>query len=514
MRKESLALLATLVLLLPTAESNLSRDDFPPGFIFGAGTSAYQVEGAAAEDGRTPSIWDTYTRAGGMLDNSTGDVTSDQYHKYKEDVKLMVDTGLDSYRFSISWSRLLPNGRGAINPKGLAYYNNLIDELLRYGITPHVTIYHYDLPQVLEDEYEGWLSHKIVEDFTAFADVCFREFGDRVSQWTTIVEPNVIAIGSFDSAIFPPSRCSNPFGLFNCTVGDSTTEPYTAAHNFLLAHASVVSLYRTKYQAKQNGRIGLNVYSMWCYPSTNSTLDLQATQRLLDFFVGWIINPLVFGDYPKVMKKIVRSRLPSFTEEQSEQLKGSFDFIGLNHYSSIWVKDNSDASETAPRDFNADLFAKFAISKNETPGSQLVPTDIPFDPAGLQHLLEYIRDAYGNPPVYIEENGYGLGLNNTISDVKRANYLSGYIGSTLDGIRKGANVKGYYVWSFLDVFEFLSGFQSPFGLYHVDFKDENRRRQPKLSALWYSDFLKKKKKKKTSTNINMMGLHQRSHSQR
>nr|XP_009417732.1 PREDICTED: beta-glucosidase 22-like [Musa acuminata subsp. malaccensis] len=514
MRKESLALLTTLLLLLllllPSTESKLSRDDFPPGFIFGAGTSAYQVEGAAAKDGRTPSLWDTYTHAGRMLDNSTGDVASDQYHKYKEDVKLMADTGLDSYRFSISWSRLIPNGRGAINLKGLAYYNNLIDELLKYGIKPHVTIYHLDFPQALEDEYGGWLSQKIVEDFTAFADVCFREFGDRVSQWTTIVEPNIIGMASYDNGVFPPNRCSKPFGLLNCTVGDSTTEPYIATHNLLLSHASVVSLYRTKYQAIQNGRIGLNVYSFWCYPMTNSRLDFQATQRSLDFLIGWIISPLVFGDYPKIMKKIVRSRLPSFTEEQSEQVKGSFDFIGLNHYQSIWVKDNSNASKTAPRDFNADLFAKFSFSKNDTPSGQLIPADVPIDPDGLQHMLEYIRDAYGNPPVYIEENGYGYGTNDTIYDVERVNYLSAFISSMLDGIRKGANVKGYYVWSFLDVFEFLAGFQSRFGLYYVDFKDENLRRQPKLSALWYSDFLKKKK---TGTNINRMGLHERSHSQ-
>ncbi|WOK96117.1 beta-glucosidase 22-like [Canna indica] len=453
-----------------------SRDDFPAGFIFGAGTSAYQVEGAAAEDGRTPSVWDTFTHAGGMLDKSTGDVASDGYHKYKEDVKLAADTGLDSYRFSISWSRLLPNGRGAVNPKGLAYYNSLIDELLKYGIKPHVTLYHLDLPQVIEDEYGGWLNEKIVEDFTAYADVCFREFGDRVSHWTTIVEPNVIGTSSYDNGMFPPNRCSNPFGFFNCTAGDSTTEPYVAVHNLLLAHASAVTLYRTKYQANQNGLIGLNVYSFWYYPFSNSILDIQATQRSLDFLIGWIMNPLVFGDYPEVMKKIVRSRLPSFTKDQSEQVKGSFDFIGLNHYLSVWVKDNSNASKTAPRDYNADF----------------IPTDI-IDPAGLQHCLEYIKNAYGNPPIYIEENGYGLfPTNDTINDVERVSYMSGFIGSVLDAIRNGANVKGYYAWSFLDVFEFLGGYQMRFGLYYVDFRDSNRRRQPKLSAVWYSELLKKK----------------------
>ncbi|EHA8589894.1 putative Beta-glucosidase 21 [Cocos nucifera] len=223
------------------------REDFPQDFVFGAGTSAYQVEGAAAGDGRSPCIWDTFTHAGRMPDKSTGDVASDGYHKYEEDVKLMTETGLEAYRFSISWSRLLPNGRGALNPKGLDFYNNLINDLLKHGIQPHVTLYHLDLPQVLEDEYGGWLSPKIADDFTAYAEVCFREFGDRVSHWTTITEPNVMAIASYDTGTFPPGRCSYPFGI-NCTAGNSTTEPYIAVHNVLLAHASAVKLYRTKYQ--------------------------------------------------------------------------------------------------------------------------------------------------------------------------------------------------------------------------------------------------------------------------
>ncbi|KAK1664001.1 hypothetical protein QYE76_052160 [Lolium multiflorum] len=161
----------------------ISRDDFPTSFVFGASTSAYQWEGAAAEDGRTPSVWDTFARAhsGSGDDHVRGDVAADGYHKYKEDIKLMKETGLDAYRFSISWPRVIPNGRGEVNPKGVEYYNNLINELLNHGIQPHVTIFQYDLPQILEDEYDGWLSPQIIDDFTAYADVCFREFGDRVT---------------------------------------------------------------------------------------------------------------------------------------------------------------------------------------------------------------------------------------------------------------------------------------------------------------------------------------------
>ncbi|XP_038980495.1 beta-glucosidase 22-like [Phoenix dactylifera] len=500
-----------LILEIDGGQSALhySRDDFPPDFVFGAGTSAYQVEGAAAEDGRSPCIWDTFTHAGKMPDKSTGDVASDGYHKYKEDVKLMTDTGLEAYKFSISWSRLLPNGRGAVNPKGLEFYNNLINELLKHGIQPHASLYHLDLPQVLEDEYGGWLSPKIVDDFTAYADVCFREFGDRVSHWTTIIEPNIMAIAAYDSGTFPPNRCSYPFGI-NCTAGNSSVEPYIVAHHALLAHASAVTLYRTKYQVMQKGWIGLNVYTFWAYPFTNSTADVQAAQRSLDFMIGWIINPLVFGDYPEVMKKNAGSRLPSFNKDQSKQVKGSFDFVGLNHYFSAYVSDNSNGSRTDLRDYNADIFAKFTVSKNITPTDQLIPVPAPADPQGLQYMLEYLKEAYGNPPIYIQENGYGVGIfNDTIHDTARIDFLSGFIGSTLDAVRNGSDVRGYFVWSFLDVFELLAGYRSRFGLYFVDFDDEKRERVPKLSAFWYSNFLKKKQ----DMNIERTGLNATSHAQ-
>ncbi|XBI67902.1 hypothetical protein VPH35_047174 [Triticum aestivum] len=274
-----MALSSLLLLLLLSASHGdaappalgFTRTDFPPDFVFGAATSAYQYEGAVAEDGRSPSIWDTFTHAGKMPDKSTGDIASDGYHKYKDDVKLMADTNLEAYRFSISWSRLVPNGRGAVNPKGLEYYNNLINELVKHGIQIHVMLYHLDFPQVLDDEYGGWLSPRIVEDFTAFADVCFREFGDRVSYWTTIDEPNIGPIASYDSGIFAPGRCSDPFGITKCTTGNSTVEPYIAAHNMILAHASATRLYREQYQAVQKGVVGINVYSFWTYPLTNST---------------------------------------------------------------------------------------------------------------------------------------------------------------------------------------------------------------------------------------------------
>ncbi|KAG8067828.1 hypothetical protein GUJ93_ZPchr0005g15544 [Zizania palustris] len=429
---------------------NFTRRDFPSDFVFGAGTSAYQYEGAAAEDGRTPSVWDTFTHAGKMPDKSTGDRAADGYHKYKEDVKLMSDTGLEAYRFSISWSRLIPD---------------------------------------LEDEYHGWLSPRVVEDFTAYADVCFREFGDRVTHWTTLDEPNVLSIAAYDNGLFPPNRCSPPFGT-NCTAGNSTVEPYVAAHHSILAHASVARLYRDKYQATQKGVVGINIYSFWEYPFSSSSADIAAAQRALDFMVGWILNPLVYGDYPEIMKKKAGSRIPSFTKEQSELIRGSTDFVGINHYSSVYISDGSNDETTGPRDYNADVGVIFRVTRNDTPSGQFVPTKIPSDPQGLQCMLQYLTDTYQGIPVYVQENGFGQFVNGSVNDPERVEYISAYIASTLAALRNGANVKGYFVWAFIDLFELLGGHNTRFGLHYVDFDDPMLPRQPKLSAQWYSKFLR------------------------
>ncbi|AES61791.2 glycoside hydrolase family 1 protein [Medicago truncatula] len=338
---------------------NYGRHDFPVDFVFGSGTSAYQVEGAANEDGRTPSIWDTFAHAG-FARGGNGDVACDTYHKYKEDVQLMVETGLEAYRFSISWSRLIPNGKGPVNPKGLQYYNNLINELIRNGIQPHVTLHNYDLPQALEDEYEGWLSREVIKDFTNYADVCFREFGDRVKYWTTVNEPNIFAVGSYDQGITPPQRCSPPFCLIESTKGNSTFEPYLVVHHILLAHSSAVRLYRRKYREEQNGFVGISLYTFG------------------------IMEPLLHGDYPDSMKANAGARIPVFTNRESEQVKGSYDFIGIIHYSKFNVTDNSGALKTELRNFFADSAAKLLgleeiLGENEVMVEKLIKIIILID---------------------------------------------------------------------------------------------------------------------------------------
>ncbi|KAI0508091.1 hypothetical protein KFK09_014225 [Dendrobium nobile] len=369
------------------------------------------------------------------------------------DIKLMSDTGLEAYRLSISWPRLLPNGRGVVNPKGLKYYNNVIDELIKHGIQPHVTLHHLDIPQVLQDEYGGWLRTKIIDDFQELADVCFKEFGDRVSYWTTMNEPNINSLASFDYGFFPPRRCSHPYGA-NCSGGNSTIEPYITVHNYILAHSAAAELYRKKYQTIQKGQIGINIYSIWFTPLTNSTEDAMATKRALDFILGWILNPILFGEYLDSMKKNAGSRLPSFTYFESERVKGSDDFIGINYYFALYVADDPVIDKTIPRDSSSDKFAKFTAYKNV-------------------------------PPV-----SYGLGVVDTMNDVGRTYFLSGFIRSVLDSIRDGVDVRGYFIWTFVDAFELLSGYSTRFGLYHVNFEDSGHERTPKFSAYWYHNFLK------------------------
>lgn len=477
--------------------AGITRADFPPEFIFGAGSSAYQVEGAFAEDGRKPSIWDTFSHSGYSVDGATGDVTADQYHKYKEDVKLLQDMGVDAYRMSISWSRLIPDGRGAVNPKGLEYYNNLIDELLSHGIQPHVTIYHFDFPQALQDEYNGILSPRFVEDFTAYADVCFKNFGDRVKHWSTVNEPNIEPIGGYDQGILPPRRCSFPFGVLSCDNGNSTTEPYIVAHHLLLAHSSAVSLYREKYQATQGGQIGLTLLGWWYEPGTQDPEDVAAAARMNDFHIGWYMHPLVYGDYPPVMRKNVGSRLPSFTAEESKRVLGSYDFVGFNHYVAIFVRADLSKLDQSLRDYMGDAAVKYDLpflkSNNEFPLG-LTSDFMTSTPWALKKMLNHLQEKYKNPIVMIHENGAAgqpdPSGGNTYDDDFRSQYLQDYIEATLQSIRNGSNVQGYFVWSFLDVFEYLFGYRLRFGLYGVDFASPERTRYQRHSARWYAGFLR------------------------
>ncbi|XP_038905760.1 beta-glucosidase 11-like isoform X3 [Benincasa hispida] len=402
----------------------------------------------------------------------------------------MVDIGLDAYKFSISWSRLIPNGRGPVNPKGLEYYNNLINELITYGIQPHVTLFNFDLPQELEDEYGGWVSPKIIEDFTAYAELCFKEFGDRVLYWSTINEPNVFADGGYDLGFTPPQRCSAPFGLRNCSFGNSTTEPYLVVHHALLAHASTSALYKKNYKDKQQGFIGFNLYTTHYVPLTDSEEDANAVQRATAFLINWVLHPLVFGDYPNLMKDIVGLRMPIFTKAEKELVKGSCDFIGIIYYYRIHVKDKPPSQILETRDYHADVAVQLLSMEDER--APEVRVGSLWLPVGLQELIQYLNQVYGNLPMYIYENGLSLKRNSSLEDGQRVEYMQSHIAVVLNALRNGSNVKGYFTWSFLDVYELLSGYSTGYGLIYVDLDDPDLKRYPKLSAKWYSNFLKGK----------------------
>ncbi|KAE9593297.1 hypothetical protein Lal_00029066 [Lupinus albus] len=479
--------------------ASLNRQSFPPGFIFGAGSASYQFEGAANEGGRGPSVWDTFTHEypDKIQDRSNGDVAIDQYHKYKEDVALMKDMNLDSYRFSISWSRILPNGKvsGGINQEGVNYYNNLINELLANGIKPLVTLFHWDLPQGLEDEYGGFLSPLIVKDFQDYAEICFKEFGDRVKFWVTLNEPWSYSSNGYANGRMAPGRCSswlNP----NCTGGDSSIEPYIVTHYQLLAHSAAVRVYKTKFQESQKGSIGITLVANWYLPLSDTKLDQKAAERAIDFMYGWYMDPLTFGDYPKSMRSLVRTRLPKFTAEQSKQLKGSFDFIGLNYYSSTYASDAPHLSNARPS-YATDALFDPAFERNGKPIGIKVASDwLYVYPRGIRDLLLYTKEKYNNPLIYITENGINefndptLSVEEALMDTFRIDYHYRHLFYLRSAIRSGANVKGYYVWSLFDNFEWFSGYTVRFGMTFVDYKNENKRYK-KLSALWFKKFLQK-----------------------
>ncbi|KAG4385248.1 hypothetical protein GLYMA_12G054300v4 [Glycine max] len=486
----------------PIIDISLNRNSFPEGFIFGAGSSSYQFEGAAKEGGREPSVWDTFTHnyPAKIKDRSNGDVAIDSYHHYKEDVRMMKDMNLDSYRFSISWSRILPKGKlsGGINQEGINYYNNLINELIANGIQPLVTLFHWDLPQALEDEYGGFLSPRIVKDFRNYAELCFNEFGDRVKYWVTLNEPWSYSQHGYANGGMAPGRCSAWLNS-NCTGGDSATEPYLVTHHQLLAHAEAVRVYKTKYQASQKGSIGITLVANWFLPLKDTKSDQKAAERAIDFMYGWFMDPLTTGDYPKSMRSLVRTRLPKFTTEQSKLLIGSFDFIGLNYYSTTYASDAPQLSNARPN-YITDSLVTPAYERDGKPiGIKIASEWIYVYPRGIRDLLLYTKKKYNNPLIYITENGINeydeptQSLEESLIDIFRIDYHYRHLFYLRSAIRNGANVKGYYVWSLFDNFEWSSGFTSRFGMTYVDYKNDLKRYK-KFSALWFRNFLKKETK--------------------
>ncbi|XP_078166597.1 putative inactive beta-glucosidase 14 isoform X2 [Carex rostrata] len=411
-----------------------------------------------------------------------------------EDIELMQSLGVNSYRFSIAWTRILPRGRfGEVNKLGIEFYNRLINALLQKGIVPFVTIQHFDIPNELEERYSAWLSPEIQEDFEYYAEVCFKAFGDRVKHWTTFNEPNILVNLGYSMGAHPPGRCSPPYG--NCTSGNSRVEPYVAAHNIILSHARAVNVYRKFYQEKQGGSIGVVLASSWFEPLRNLTVDQLAVQRALSFESGWFLDPIIRGDYPSEMRKILGSDLPVFTSENRNLLlETKLDFIGINHYSTMYVKD-CILSQCVLNGFEGNgLLATTGQKDGKLIGNLTGMPNFYVVPHGMEKVVMYMKERYNNIPMYITENGYSqsstsnTAVEDLVDDVERVDFMHGHLTYLSSAIRKGADVRGYFVWSLIDNFEWSFGYTIRFGLHHVNYKTQERI--PRLSAMWYRAFLR------------------------
>lgn len=441
---------------------------FPEGFLWGAATAAFQVEGAAREGGRTPSIWDTFCAEGRAANGDTAVVACDHYHRFRDDVKLMKELGLQAYRFSISWPRLMPQGRGEINQHAVEFYGELLDELHAHGIVPMVTIYHWDLPQCLEDEYGGWLSRKVVADFEEFAAACFSAFGDRVKWWLTFNEPWCMAALGYASNEHAPGKSKKP-----------AEEPYVVTHHIILAHARAVRRYRAEFQESQQGSIGIALNMDWKEPLGESKADADAQRRAIDWQLSWFMDPICRGHYPATMRKNCEERLPSFTDEEAEEVRGTLDFLGLNHYSTDYVSAKEE------QDSKPGYFADMDV--NNVPDPLWPKTDMGWDivPWGLNRLLAWVQREYAPPQgIFITENGCACkedSLSEAIQDTARIEYLQGYLAQVYKAIDEaGVQVRGYMVWSFMDNFEWAFGYAKRFGIVRVDY--DSQKRTPKASA--------------------------------
>lgn len=452
---------------------------FPEDFIWGTATSSYQIEGAADKDGKGPSIWDSFcTIPGKIAQGETGNVACDHYHKFKEDIQLMKQMGVKAYRFSIAWARILPTGKGDVNEKGIEFYSNLIDELLKADIEPWITLYHWDLPLALQLEEDGWLNKNITDYFSEYANLCFDRFGDRVKNWITLNEPWVVSILGYGQGVFAPGRSSN-------------SEPYLAAHHLIIAHAKAVAVYREKY-AHQKGQIGISNNCDWREPLTDSEADKKAAQRALEFFLAWFADPVYKGDYPAIMREKLMERLPEFSESEKKLIKGSSDFFGLNHYTTMYAAHSDGKQEAISVHGNGGISEDQDVSLSLDKNWEVTLMDWAVVPWGCKKLLKWIDNRYNKPTIYITENGCAYPdklIDGKVDDQKRVDFYQGYLTSCKEAIEEGVNLKGYFAWSFMDNFEWASGYEKRFGLHYVDF--ETLERFPKKSALWFKEAIKK-----------------------
>ncbi|MCW2764534.1 MAG: Beta-glucosidase [Nocardioides sp.] len=432
----------------------------PPAFRFGTSTASYQIEGAATEDGKGPSIWDTFSAQPGRInDGSTGDVACDHYHRYDDDVALMKDLGVGGYRFSLSWPRIQPTGSGQVNQKGLDFYDRLIDSLLNSGVRPMVTLYHWDLPQALEDD-GGWLNRATIDRFADFASIVGERFADRVEHWVPINEPNVVTLMGYSVGMHAPGRTL----MFDALP---------VAHHLLLGHGRAAIALR-EAGASSVGCAN-NHAPMW--PASEDAADVGATKLFDALWNGMFLEPMLLGRYPVDLQPLLEDVIEP---GDLATIRQPLDFDGINY-------DTPLRSAAAPEG------AEMPFEFRELVGYPTTDFGWPVVPDALREWLIMLRARFraALPPLIITENGaaYSVGPDESgvVDDQPRIDYIDSHLRAVATAIQRGVDIRGYYAWSLLDNFEWTEGYTQRFGLVHVDY--ETQVRTPKRSFQWYADMI-------------------------
>ena len=443
--------------------------NFPKDFLWGAATAAYQVEGAATEDGRGPSIWDTYCRLPGQVRNDdNGDVAIDHYHRYQGDVRIMKEMGLKAYRFSVSWPRVLPKGRGAANEKGLDFYDRLIDELMAAGIQPWLTLYHWDLPQALEDECGGWASPDIARHFGDYATLIARRYSDRVKHYMTLNELLVISdCGYGPSPMNPPLKILTEAGRNQ------------VRHHVILAHGTAVQALRAASSTPVQIGLAHNIGAV--IPAIATEENIAAAKRHLRFKEGPVSVPLLEGKYSDEYLQQTGANAPKYTDEEMKTISSPMDFYGINCYNpSCYVV----ADDSAPNGAKVLPWPKAYPHMSED--------WIKIGPDSLYWLPRFLKEIWDVKAVYITESGTSgddrLTFDGEIHDTDRVMYLRHYMMAAHRAVSEGFPLKGYFAWSLFDNFEWRAGYGVRFGLYYVNY--QTMERTPKLSAKFYQEVIK------------------------
>ena len=439
--------------------------EFPQHFLWGTATSAYQIEGSPLADGAGVSIWHRFTHTPNLVrDGATGDVACDHYRRFLDDVALMRSFGTNAYRFSTSWSRVMPLGRNAVNPAGLDFYDRLVDALLANGIEPMVTLYHWDLPAALDD-LGGWLNPEIAKWFAEYAAVVFRKLDGRVKMWATLNEPWVVTDGGYLHGTLAPGH-RNRF------------EAPIATHHLLRAHAEAVKTYR----AEGRHRIGIVVNLEPKYPASHDPADRASALRADAYMNRQYLDPIFLGRYPEELGQMFGEAWPQWPADDFALIQQPIDFLGVNYYTRSVTRFDPHA---------------WLLQASPVPQKRATYTETGwevFAPA-LTDTLVWIKGRYGNPPIYVTENGAAFFdppviEGNRLADPLRVDYLRKHIKAVHAAIEHGVDVRGYFVWSLLDNFEWRLGYSKRFGIVHVDF--DTQKRTPKDSALFYAEVIASK----------------------